>query len=107
MAEALLIIISSIMMMVCLTSIAYEKEYGDREYHEGWHDHQRLMDALEESPDDERLLEEMKKALKQYIRKEGLYEKGDVAAINRTRGWKEFKDLAWDLTVRRKDCRSK
>lgn len=96
----------TLITFVTLTLIATaDKANGDRDYHQGWADHAALMKAYEESPDDEALLKEMKRALKAYIRAEKLHRKGDSGRIDKTTDWKEFKDVAWNTTVRRREMR--
>jgi hypothetical protein len=61
------------------------------------------MQLYEMSPDDDALLAELRIALKSHIRTTGLYRKGDSGRIDKANDWKEFKDIAWELTVLRKE----
>lgn len=72
-------------------------------YDEGYKDCMRVYNDFEMSPDDELLMEELKDALKLYIRHNKLYEKGDVKRINSASDWRDFKNTAWNVTVFRKE----
>jgi hypothetical protein len=76
---------------------------AQRSWSEGFEDHARLMQLYEMSPDDDALLAELRTALKSHIKTAGLYRKGDSGRIDKTADWKEFKDIAWELTVLRKE----
>ena len=72
-------------------------------YNEGYDDCQRVHNNYEMSPDDNLLLAELKGALKEYIRANGLYERGDIKIIDKALDWKDYKDIAWRMTVYRKE----
>jgi len=72
-------------------------------YNEGYDDCQRVHNNYEMSPDDDLLLAELKGALKEYIRANGLYERGDIKIIDKALDWKDYKDIAWRMTVYRKE----
>lgn len=78
----------------------------DNGYRQGYEDCERIHNHYEMSPDDDLLIEELKGALKLYIRHHGLYEKGDVKVIDKTIDWKDFKNTAWNMTVFRKEQKS-
>lgn len=88
-----------ITVLICSQHVAE----AQRSYREGFEEHARLMQLYEMSPDDDKLLSEMKAALKSHIRTAGLYRKGDSGRIDKAADWKEFKDIAWELTVLRKE----
>ena len=80
-------------------------DMGAREagYKEGYEDCAKVHNNYEMSPDDDLLMEELKGALKLYIRHHGLYEKGDVKRIEKVLDWRDFKHTAWNMTVFRKE----
>lgn len=77
----------------------------EMDYHRGWSDHEDLMRLYDMTPDDEALLNELKSAVKLYIKQTGLYKRGDVQSIDSATDFKEFKDEAWRVTVLRKEQR--
>lgn len=103
--EALILCGSMIALVIIIITKAHESAWEKDQYHKGWCDRQKLADACEMSPDDEALLKEMKKALKNYVRATCLYKKGDSSRIDKVADWREYKDIAWELTVRRKELR--
>jgi hypothetical protein len=90
-------------VMVTVWVCAHHVAQAQRSWHEGFEEHARLMDLYEMSPDDDKLLCELRTALKSHIKTAGLYRKGDSGRIDKTADWKEFKDLAWEITVKRKE----
>ena len=92
--------ITCTMVIIAVARITIEES---RSWSEGFEDHARLMQLYEMSPDDDALLAELRTALKSHIRTSGLYRKGDSGRIDKTADWKEFKDVAWELTVLRKE----
>ena len=93
------------LMAVILTVIICAQHVADAQqsWSEGFEDHARLMQLYEMSPDDDALLAELRTALKSHIKTAGLYRKGDSGKIDKTTDWYEFKNLAWELTVRRRE----
>lgn len=89
--------------VMIILAMACEKAHEKDQYHEGWMDRARLEEACEMSPDDEAVLREMKKAWKAYLRANCLYKKGDSGKVDFARNFKEFKDVVWDTTIRRKE----
>lgn len=84
-------------------------EIGQREkgYHEGYEDCQRIHNYYEMTQNDDALIAELKNALKVYLRSNNLYKKGDVKIIDSAIDWKDFKDIAWNMTVFRKESNAK
>ena len=93
------------LMAVILTVILCAQHVAEaqRSWSEGFEDHARLMELYEMSPDDDKLLCELRTALKSHIKTAGLYRKGDSGKIDKTADWSEFKNLAWELTVLRRE----
>lgn len=73
------------------------------DYNRGWQDRDDLLKLHEMSPDDEALLKELKAAVKLYIKQTGLYRSGDIKKLESATDFKEFKDEAWMVTVKRKE----
>lgn len=101
--EAMIIfmMLMGVIITVCIS--AHHVAQAQKSWGEGFEEHARLMEMYEMSPDDDKLLAEMRTALKSHIKTAGLYRKGDSGRIDKTADWKEFKDLAWELTVRRRE----
>jgi hypothetical protein len=76
---------------------------ASRSWSEGFEDHARLMQLYEMSPDDDALLAELRTALKSHIKTAGLYRKGDSGRIDKAADWSDFKNLAWEMTVLRRE----
>lgn len=95
------VLLMGVIITVCICS--HHVAQAQRSWSDGFEEHARLMELYEMSPDDEALLAELRAALKSHIRTAGLYRKGDSGRIDKTADWKEFKDLAWELTVRRRE----
>jgi hypothetical protein len=91
----------AVMMIVLIC--AHRTIEASRSWSEGFEEHARLMQLYEMSPDDDALLSELQTALKSHIKTAGLYRKGDSGKIDKTSDWHEFKNLAWELTVRRRE----
>lgn len=93
------------LMAVMLTVIisSHHVAQAQRSWSEGFDDHARLMELYEKSPDDDALLAELRVALKSHIKTAGLYRKGDSGRIDKTTDWSDFKNLAWELTVLRRE----
>jgi hypothetical protein len=93
------------LMAVILTVIICAQHVADAQqsWGEGFEDHARLMQLYEMSPDDDALLAELRIALKSHIKTAGLYRKGDSGRIDKTTDWSDFKNLAWELTVLRRE----
>ena len=95
-----------ITMVICtmvIIAVAHRTIEESRSWSEGFEDHARLMQLYEMSPDDEKLLCELRTALKSHIKTAGLYRKGDSGRIDKATDWCDFKNLAWELTVLRKE----
>lgn len=95
-----------IMLMAVIITVmmsAHKVAQAQRSWSEGFEEHARLMQLYEMSPDDDALMAELRTALKSHIKTAGLYRKGDSGRIDKTADWKEFKDVAWELTVLRKE----
>ena len=93
------------LMAVVLTVIlsAHKVAEAQRSWSEGFEEHARLMQLYEMSPDDDKLLCELRAALKSHIKTAGLYRKGDSGRIDSAADWSDFKNLAWELTVHRRE----
>lgn len=93
------------LMAVMLTVIisSHHIAQAQRSWGEGFDDHARLMELYEMSPDDDALLAELRVALKSHIKTAGLYRKGDSGRIDGAVDWSDFKNLAWELTVLRRE----
>ena len=93
------------MMAVVITVIisSHHVAQSQRSWSDGFEEHARLMQLYEMSPDDDALLAELRTALKSHIRTAGLYRKGDSGRIDKTTDWSDFKNLAWELTVLRRE----
>ena len=95
----------TIMVIIVSALFGNMASQGAREagYKEGYEDCARVHNNYEMSPDDDLLMEELKGALKLYIRHHGLYEKGDVKRIEKALDWYDYKHIAWNMTVFRKE----
>jgi hypothetical protein len=99
------IFIYLMLMAVVITVLisSHHVAQAQRSWSEGFEDHARLMQLYEMSPDDDALLDELRIALKSHIKTSGLYRKGDSGRIDKTTDWSDFKNLAWELTVLRRE----
>ena len=80
-----------------------EMSVRQSEYDRGYADREALQAIYEMSPDDERVLAELKKAMKLHLKETGLYKSGDVKRIDSIRDFAELKDKTWELAVRRRE----
>ena len=103
MSEAILLIIVGVATVTIVLTAASNKAQGEYDYHRGYRDHEEVMRLYEMSPDDEALLKELKQAVKLYIKQTGLYRSGDVKNLESATDFKEFKDRAWEVTVKRRE----
>ena len=101
--DALYIYLMLLAVVMIVIVCANHTMQESRSWSEGFEDHARLMQLYEMSPDDDALLSELQTALKSHIKTAGLYRKGDSGKIDKTSDWYEFKNLAWELTVRRRE----
>lgn len=101
--DVLILVVGICGAMLAVLVATASKSNSDYDYHRGWRDHEELMRQYGTSPNDEALLKELKQAVKLYVKTCGLYKSGDVKYIETAGNWKEFKDIAWELTVLRKE----
>ena len=99
-------ILTYLMMMAVVITVIISSHHvaqAQRSWSDGFEEHARLMQLYEMSPDDDALLDELRTALKSHIKTAGLYRKGDSGRIDKTTDWSDFKNLAWELTVLRRE----
>lgn len=101
--ESMAILMMLLGVILVVMHCAHRAIEASRSWSDGFEEHARLMQLYEMSPDDDALLGELQTALKSHIKTAGLYRKGDSGRIDKTSDWYEFKNLAWELTVHRRE----
>ena len=101
--DAILTYMMLIAVVMTVVICSHHIAQAQRSWSEGFDDHAKLMELYEMSPDDDALLDELRTALKSHIKTAGLYRKGDSGRIDKTTDWSDFKNLAWELTVLRRE----
>lgn len=95
--------------IVCIGAIMYLIAFlSDHENHKngfdrGWDAHARIHKLYELTDDEEALLKECKLMLKCYLATNDLKRHGDIKMIDNCTDFAEFKDVAFQTTVLRRE----
>lgn len=97
---ALLVIIMIFGMFISLYSLDVHHKYG---YDEGWDDCYKAHKQFEMSEDDYLVLDAMKKALKEYIRRKKYVKDEDRKLLNEAADFEQFKHVVFLTCIYRKE----
>ena len=101
--EALIIVGILISLTFLVIFKAYETQGIKDRYHEGWSDRAEFEAEIQKSPEEDAVLRTMKNAMKQYMRTSCMYRRGDSGKIDSAEDFKAFKDVVYEIAIRRKE----
>lgn len=96
----------ALMFFLVVTSKIIDNAYK-RGHDEGWEDCYMAHNQYEMSEDDKLILEAMKKALKEYIRKKKYVKEEDRKMLNDIKDFKKFRHLVFLTCIYRKEMAQK